>query len=316
MKKRHLTKFSKTLIVIIVFLTIAGLVGNKLYKNYLYKKTYEYKLLEKGYELEDVKQLEKLYSKKRLDYILTIEVNENLIDLAKSLYYIDDNLEEYLSYIEENDADINTAILKINTHTNYNFYEHDIKATDYSTTLIVNKYYQLKNDYVPDDLVDLNGYYAWGTGKKATKETLEAFKEMQAACKEETGITLMINSAYRSYDDQKEVYDYYKKLYDEAYADSIAARPGHSEHQTGMALDIFSYTDRLQKTFSEGETYKWLKDNCARFGFIIRYPEGKESITGFSPESWHYRYVGKDIAQDIVNKGITFEEYYEYYLKK
>jgi D-alanyl-D-alanine carboxypeptidase len=316
MKKRHLTKFSKILIVAVIFLIIAFIAGNKIYKNYKYKQTYEYKLLEKGYELSEVKELEKLFNNKRLDYILKIEVNKNLIDLAKAPYYIDKNLEDYLKYIEDNDADVNTAILKINPHTNYNFYEHDIEDTDYSTTLMVNKYYKLKEDYVPENLVNLSGYYAWGTGKQATEETLEAFKQMQSACKEETGITLMINSAYRGYEDQQRVYEYYKKLYDETYADSIAARPGHSEHQTGLSLDIFSYTDRLQKTFKDGKTYAWLKDNCYKYGFIIRYPEGKENITGFAPESWHYRYVGKDIAKDITEKGITFDEYYEYYLNK
>ena len=316
MKKIRLTKFSKIASACIIFLIIAGIIGNKIYKNYLYKQTYEYKLLEKGYELKDVKELEKLYSDKRLDYILSIDINDNLIDLAKAPYYIDKNLEEYLKYIEDNDADVNTAVLKINTHTNYTFYEHDINATDYSNTIIVNKYYLLKEDYVPENLVDISSLYAWGTGKQATEETLNAFIEMQKACKEETGITLMINSSYRSYEDQVRVYDYYKKLYDEIYADSIAARPGHSEHQTGLALDIFSYTDRLQKTFAEGQTYEWLKNNCYKYGFIIRYPEGKESITGFAPESWHYRYVGKDIAKDITEKGITYDEYYEYYLNK
>lgn len=316
MKKLRLTKFSKILIVAIIVIAIAGIVGCKLYKDYKYKQTYEYKLLEKGYELDDVKELENLFDSKRLDYILTIEVNKNLIDLAKAPYYIDKHLEEYLAYIEDNDVDVNTAILKINTYTNYNFYEHDIEATDYSNTLIVNKYYLLKSDYVPENLVDISGLYAWGTDQKATEETLNAFIEMQKACKEETGITLMINSSYRSYDEQQEVYDNYKKTYDEEYADGIAARPGHSEHQTGLALDIFSYTDNLRKTFAEGKTYEWLKANCAKYGFIIRYPEGKENITGFTPEAWHYRYVGKELAQDIMSKGITYEEYYEYYLNK
>ena len=84
MKKRRLSKFSKISITVIVILVVIGIIGSKFYKDYLYKQTYEYKLLEKGYDLEDVKQLEKLYSKKRLDYILSIEINENLIDLAKA----------------------------------------------------------------------------------------------------------------------------------------------------------------------------------------------------------------------------------------
>ncbi len=316
MKRLKLTKTAKLIIVAIVLVIITSIAGHKIYKNYLYKKTYEYKLLEKGYELKDVKELEKLYSKKRLDYILSIDVNPNLIPLAKEEYYLDKNLEDYLEYLKENeDVGISTAILKINTHTNYNFYEHDIPATDYTSTIIANKYYLLKEDYVPEKLVDISNLYAWGTGNKATEDTLNAFILMQQACLEETGIKIMINSSYRSYKEQQEVYDYYKKLYDEEYADSIAARPGHSEHQTGLALDIFSYTDNLQKTFSEGKTYAWLKDNAYKYGFILRYPENKENITGFSFESWHYRYVGREIAKEIYDKNITYEEYYAYYLE-
>ena len=317
MKKIRLTKTAKILIAALFFIIIASIIGNKIYKNYQYKRTYEYKLLEKGYELDDVKELEKLYSDKRLDYILKIDVNDNLIGLAKEKYYIDKNLEEYLAYLEENeDTELSTVVLKINTHTNYKFYEHDIEATDYSNTIISNKFYTLKEDYIPDNLVTISNLYAWGTNNQATEETINAFIEMQQACLNETGIKIMINSSYRSYEDQRDVYEYYKKLYDEEYADSIAARPGHSEHQTGLALDIFSYTDNLQKTFSEGQTYAWLKDNAYKYGFILRYPENKEYITGFSFESWHYRYVGKDIAKFIYDNNITYEEYYAYYIEK
>ena len=316
MKKIKLSKTGKLLCIGLVLLIIIGIIGNKIYKDYKYKQTYEYKLLEKGYELKDVKELEKLYSNKRLDYILSIDINDNLIPLAQEKYYLDKNFLDYLKYIEENDSDIKTAILKINTHTNYGFYEHDIQATDYTNTIIANKFYTLKEDYIPENLVDISNLYSWGVDNKATEETLNAFILMKQACENETGIKIMVNSSYRSYDEQKEVYDYYKKLYDETYADSIAARPGHSEHQTGLALDIFSYTDRLQKTFKDGKTYEWLKDNAYKYGFILRYPEGKENITGFAFESWHYRYVGKDIAKIIYDNDLTYEEYYAYYIEK
>ena len=315
MRKIKLSKTGKIIIAGIFILIISTFWGLKLYKNYLYKQTYEYKLLEKGYNLNDVKKLKKLYNIKRLNYILKIEKNNNLIALATANYFIDSKLEEYLSYIAENNTDPTTTIRKINTYTNYNFYDHDIPATNYSDTIIANKYYLLKEEYVPENLVKISNSYGWGTDNQATEKTLNAFIQMQQACKEETGITLMINSSYRSYNDQKEVYEYYQKLYDIDYADSIAARPGHSEHQTGLALDIFSYTDRIQKTFSEGKTYDWLKDNSYKYGFIVRYPENKEDITGFNFESWHYRYVGKDIAKTIYENDLTYEEYYAYYIE-
>ena len=126
----------------------------------------------------------------------------------------------------------------------------------------------------------------------------------------------MINSSYRPYKDQERVYNNYKDSRGESGADKIAARPGYSEHQTGLALDIFCTTNSSTKTFAESEAYRWLLDNSYKYGFILRYPEGKENITGYAFESWHYRYVGKDLATKIYNEGITFDEYYAYYIEK
>lgn len=125
----------------------------------------------------------------------------------------------------------------------------------------------------------------------------------------------MINSSYRSYEDQEIVYNNYKNSSGERFADSIAARPGSSEHQTGLALDIFSKTNTNKNTFSQTDEAKWLKENAHNFGFILRYPEDKVDITGYSFESWHYRYVGKDIATYIYENDITYEEYYAYFLE-
>ena len=125
----------------------------------------------------------------------------------------------------------------------------------------------------------------------------------------------MVSSSYRTYEKQELVYNDYKNSRGTEYADSIAARPGYSEHQTGYTLDIFEKTNSNQKTFHESTTYLWLKDNAHNYGFILRYPEDKEDITGYSFESWHYRYVGKDIATYIYQNNITFDEYYAYYLK-
>ena len=97
-------------------------------------------------------------------------------------------------------------------------------------------------------------------------------------------------------------------------ADLKAARPGYSEHQTGLALDI---TTRLaeDEEFVNTEEFSWLKENAHKYGFILRYPEGKENITGYSYEPWHYRYVGIDVATKIYNENITFDEYYAYYIE-
>ena len=100
------------------------------------------------------------------------------------------------------------------------------------------------------------------------------------------------------------------------YADSIASRPGASEHQTGLTLDIFSKDNSNKNTFKDTEVFKWLKDNSYKFGFILRYPEDKVKVTGYGYESWHYRYVGKKIAKYIYENNITFEEYYAYFIEK
>ena len=97
-------------------------------------------------------------------------------------------------------------------------------------------------------------------------------------------------------------------------ADLSTARAGFSEHQTGLAIDILTYNVTLSN-FEETDAFKWLSSNAYKYGFILRYPKGKEDITGYEYESWHYRYVGVEIATQIFEEDITFDEYYAYYLE-
>ena len=126
-------------------------------------------------------------------------------------------------------------------------------------------------------------------------------------------ITLILNSSYRSYSEQDETWLTRKKAYGTEKADQYAARAGYSEHQTGLALDINQF-NTTEKDFENTPAFTWLSNNAYKYGFILRYPEGKENITGYSYESWHYRYVGKDVAKKITDEGITFDEYYAYYI--
>ena len=159
--------------------------------------------------------------------------------------------------------------------------------------------------------------YSWGTAgsQKIRSEAYEAFKEMHEAANQ-NGIYLMVNSSFRDYASQLRVYDNYKNNHGEEYADKIAARPGFSEHQTGLALDIFSIKSSAQATFKDSDAYQWLKENSYKYGFILRYPENLENITGYNFESWHYRYVGKDLAKKVYESGLTYDEYYAYYIEK
>ena len=156
--------------------------------------------------------------------------------------------------------------------------------------LIVNKTYSIPSTYNPGGL---------------TAETSKAFKQMQAAAKK-SGISLWVCSGFRSYSYQKSLYNSYVARDGKAAADRYSARPGHSEHQTGLALDV----NRASSSFDNSKEAKWLAAHCAEYGFIIRYPKGKESVTGYKYESWHVRYVGKDLAKKVTASGLTLEEYF------
>ena len=154
--------------------------------------------------------------------------------------------------------------------------------------LVVNKTYSLPADYDPG----------------VQTEALDALNKMFAAAKKD-GISLWICSGYRSYDYQKKVYESWVKLDGKEKADTYSARPGHSEHQTGLAFDINSVDD----SFADTPEAHWIAENSYKYGFIIRYPDGKQDITGYTYEPWHVRYLGIDIAADVYNSGLTLEEY-------
>ena len=157
--------------------------------------------------------------------------------------------------------------------------------------LIANKSYSLPSNY----------------GNGLTKETQKAFNDMKVEAST-LGLNLYLSSGYRSYNLQKQIYNNYVARDGKANADTYSARPGHSEHQTGLAFDLNTIDDSFTNT-PEG---KWVHDNCYRFGLILRYPKGKDNITGYMHESWHLRYVGIELATKLYNNGnwITLEEYF------
>lgn len=155
--------------------------------------------------------------------------------------------------------------------------------------LVVNKSYPLPRSYNPGGL---------------TPECDSAFDEMQAAAEEE-GLDLYIASGFRSYDLQASLYQRYCNEDGQAAADTYSARPGHSEHQSGLAIDLNSISSDFAYT-AEGE---WVAEHCWEYGFILRYPADKVSVTGYMYEPWHIRYVGKDNARAIYNSGLCLEEY-------
>ena len=318
--RRKLKKQVYVFLGVFILLIIAIVFGVNKYQEYKYHQTYEYKLQEHGYSKDETKILLDEFSSDTsyLDYILENEMDSSIVELLNEKYYLDKHFYDYINYMKENpDMELSSIVRNINIHLDKAFYE-DTFTTDVSfdTTMLVNKYYLLDSEYAPDDLVNVSQTYSWGElgSQKVREVAYNAFLDMWNAANEE-GYYLMINSSYRSYADQEAVYNNYKSSSGERYADSIAARPGASEHQTGLAIDIFSKTNTNRQTFADSPEAEWLKNNSYKYGFILRFPEDKVDITGYSYEAWHFRYVGVDIATYIYENDITFEEYYAYFLE-
>lgn len=173
--------------------------------------------------------------------------------------------------------------------------------------ILVNEDYGIGN-YKPEQLTTPNIEFTEDSDREEKQVAYEIVKPLENMINDakKEDIELIGNSAYRSYKSQKEVYNNRIKAVGRKKAEEYVAKPGFSEHQTGLCIDI---TNR-DKYFVKGtEEADWIAKNCYKYGFIIRYPEGKEKITGISYEPWHVRYVGKEVAKEIYYKGITLEEY-------
>lgn len=178
--------------------------------------------------------------------------------------------------------------------------------------ILVNKENPLNEEYIPEDLVDII-YYAkdrTAKGRFMRQEAADAFHALSEGAALE-GHEIVVTTAYRSAAFQSDLYYGYVSSKGQAWADQYSAKPGTSEHQTGLAADCSSPSVGYQLTSSYGEAQEgiWLRDHCNDYGFIIRYPQGKEKITGYNYEPWHIRYVGKTAAGIIKEKGWTFEEF-------
>ena len=198
------------------------------------------------------------------------------------------------------------CILFLILFENSNFYKNiNIikKIDDYE--YIVNKNNKLESDYIPPDLEDIELRLAC-LNKFLRKEAQINFERMAKDAKDK-GYNIVAVSAYRSYNYQEKLYNNYvvdKGFY---YADIASARPGHSEHQTGLAVDVADLSldyDNFDKT----KEFKWMINNSYKYGFILRYPKAKFHITGFKYEPWHYRYVGIKLASYLYKNNLLLEE--------
>ncbi|MFC7442582.1 M15 family metallopeptidase [Laceyella putida] len=189
-----------------------------------------------------------------------------------------------------------------------------IPSNPASVAVLVNKQRALPADYEPADLVQPRvPFSSWGRDEKKLmrKEAARALEQLFDEA-DRQGIELVAVSGYRSYKRQQATYESALKRKGKASTVKYNALPGHSEHQTGLAMDVSSRSVglRLVEAFAGTKEGEWLAAHAHEFGFIIRYAKGKEDVTGYGYEPWHIRYVGKKMAQEIKAKGIVLEEYY------
>ena len=227
------------------------------------------------------------------------------LSYAKLKYY-----DRYVKYSSETGEDEETTVLFVNLSMDTDDYVNPVKTSAFSIDMLVNKHYKLDEDFVPDDLVEFDQEYCNDEVQEGNREAVVAFKNMYEAAKKE-GLGLVINSSYRSYQDQENICNTFKDLYGEGYVTKYVALPGFSEHQTGLAFDIGSTSS---KVFAEFKEYEWMKENAYKYGFILRFTKANAYITGFRSEPWHYRYVGKKVAKYIYDNNISLEEYYAEFL--
>lgn len=284
---------------------LTGLVKTKEYQPEKMLIYIDYILgLEIDYDLDSVVYL--------INHGITYPYSEKLVHVINSKYFILSKLDRYMSYDSD---DINTIITNVNSNLDYEFYTNT-RPTDIEKgiLLITNKYYYLEKDYYYGDLVTMDKAYDNKNGSKLSSVVYEAFKKLVDDAEKE-GYHIRNNSAYRSYNTQNGLYNGYKNNHGLTWADSWSARPGFSEHQTGLALDVGVKNEYSLGTFESSKEFTWMKDHAHLYGFILRYPSGKEYITGYGYEPWHYRYVGVEVATYIYEHDITFEEYYAYFVE-
>ena len=212
---------------------------------------------------------------------------------------------------EEKKSNEDNLTMEENANTQSNTQPEEIKPTYIDNILVVNKTYALPSDYAP---ASAKGIEEECIDEKCfTSQTWEAYQSMARDAKYKA-IYLRIGSGYRSYNYQSYIYNNYVELEGQQKADTYSARPGHSEHQTGLAFDVCdrNVSACVTSAFDSTNQAKWISDNCYKYGLILRYPKGKTNETGYMYESWHLRYVGVELATKLYNNGswITLEDYY------
>ena len=288
MTKRKLNKLNLTILIlsIILIIILSIIIINIITKP---KLTKEEKLLQKKLEIL------------------------NHVD-QKINYFNYNNIDRYIEYKKKNKKLSNKKIvLYVNINLDKEPYK-DAKETTYlyKNYILLNKYNLVSKSYKPKNLVQVSTEYA-KENILLTEETKNQFILMAEAAKKEN-LTLYAISGYRDYTYQENLYNNYYSI-DGNKANEYSSKPGHSEHHTGLAIDISNKTTSYEE-FDKTEEFKWMQENAHKYGFILRYPEDKTNETLYQYEPWHYRYVGIKISTYIKKHNISFEEYYVKHIEK
>jgi len=266
-------------------------------------------LLEKGYNAKEVNNIFNKLSDTNINKLVNTNY-QKLEDFYEIKNFDVDNLERYNTYKDDKNITTQDAVTQVNIGLDHDYYTEtkEVENPD-DITVLVNKFNYLSEDYEPNDLVSLSN----GSQFKLRKVAAVAYEELIKYASD-NGVDVIPFSGYRSYDTQKVIYNSHVNKNGREKADTYSARPGHSEHQLGLAVDIKSKDYELKRLTKEDA--EWINKNCSKFGFIVRYTKEDEYITGYMEETWHLRYVGESIATEVMNLGITYDEYYDLYLTK
>ena len=251
---------------------------------------------------------------KLLDAGLSIEEVQTFLDIE---YMREKNIERYLAYQQENTTkSIKDSIVDVNLNLDKLPYEEITIIEGEDITMLINKYYGFAKGYTPSDLVDIK--YTCTIGKEYScadveqqqlrKPAAQAYEQFVEAAKLED-LDIVAIATYRSYAYQEGLYMYNLNTFGQEYADQYYARPGHSEHNSGLAIDI-AFNGHNFNEIEKYEGYEWILENLHSYGFILRYPKEKERITQYGYESWHLRYVGKELATFLYENDLTLDEYH------
>ncbi len=271
-------------------------------EEYIYKED----LLTLGYSVDEVNIIENKISTTDVKNYLLKEKYNNITKFIYSPYFKIEDIQRYENYYLKNpNYSTDEVVLNVEIGLDSEFYTNIKEIENYTEiTTLINKYNILPKDAKFNDLVVLEKPYSNNGKHKIRKAAYDSLKQMIDDAKKEN-LNLYVISGFRTWDNQNTLFNNNKKKNGLDHALMYSAKPGHSEHQLGLAVDF----NKAYKTFENTKEYEWLKLNAYKYGFIERYKKGKEYITGFAYEPWHYRYLGVDIATKIYEENITYEEY-------